>query len=262
MVNSDTSLAEVETRSAGEHRLVLENVISGYRGTMIVRGVELEVPESGIVAIVGPNGSGKSTLIKTVFGLVRLGGGSIRFGGRDLAGFTPAQRLLGGIGYVPQLPSVFPSMSVQENLEMGLYCNRGGEQEAHPVEYAYELFPQLAGRRTALARSLSGGERRMLEISRSMLLRPTLLLLDEPSVGLSPALTRQMFDMLVHLRETAGVSLLVIEQNAKTALEMCDEGVVLVAGKVAYRGTGTELLADDEVRRSFLGGSRRSGQLG
>lgn len=260
MLVDGTEPAETSARVAPVSRhagsMVFDRVVSGYHGNMIVRGVSFEVPTSGIIAIVGPNGSGKSTLIKTAFGLVRVASGQIRFGDQNLAGMSPAQRLACGIGYVPQLPSVFPSMSVQENLEMGLYCDRGGAEAAHPLEYAYELFPQLAGRRSAAARTLSGGERRMLEISRSMLLRPSLLLLDEPSVGLSPALTKHMFEILVRLRETAGVALLVIEQNAKTALQICDEGIVLVGGKIAYHGTGKELLADDEVRRAFLGGGR------
>lgn len=193
-------------------------------------------------------------MIKCAFGLLRPTYGKVTFEGEDITRLSPAQRLGLGIGYVPQLPSVFPSMSVTDNLQMGLYGSRSRVAEHLPVEFAFDLFPRLGERRSAIARSLSGGERRMLEIGRTMLLRPKLILLDEPSVGLSPLLTAQLFETLSDLRDRSGVAILLIEQNARTALEMCDTGVVLVSGRIAYQGSGGELLADDEVRRSFLGG--------
>lgn len=233
--------------------LRVERLVSGYSGVAIVRGVSMFVSPSTISVIVGPNGSGKSTFIKTLFGLVKPLAGTVYFDGRNIAGLAPVQRLAHGIGYVPQLPSIFPTMSVQENLEMGVYSQRHRD-DIEPLDYAFELFPALAERRLALAQTLSGGERRMLEISRSLLLRPSLLLLDEPSVGLSPALTGQMFTLLRKLCTDLGVAMLIVEQNAKTALEACDTGVVLVSGRVAHQGNGKELLANAEVRRAFLGG--------
>jgi ABC-type branched-subunit amino acid transport system ATPase component len=233
-------------------QLVLDDIVAGYQGNVIVHGVSLTVPEAGIVAIVGPNGSGKSTLIKSVFGLVHISHGHISLDGQEISSLSPAKHLDRGMGYVPQLPSIFPSMTVQENLEMGLSRNKG--RNGHLPDYAFELFPSLEKRRTAKAGTLSGGERRMLEIGRTMLLRPSMILLDEPSVGLSPKLTKHLFEVLVQLRETAGVSLLIVEQNARTALEMCDEAVVLVAGRIAHQGRGMDLLADETVRQSFLGG--------
>lgn len=239
--------------TSGDTGLRVERLVSGYAGARIVRGVSMAVPPSQISVIVGPNGSGKSTLIKTLFGLVKPLSGAVYFDGENLSGVAPVGRLGRGMGYVPQLPSIFPSMSVQENLEMGLYCHRN-RPETQPLERAFEIFPQLADRRDALASTLSGGERRMLEISRSLLLSPSLLLLDEPSVGLSPALTGQMFTLLRQLCTDLGVGMLIVEQNAKTALEACDTGLVLVSGRVAYRGDGRELLANSEVRQAFLGG--------
>jgi ABC-type branched-subunit amino acid transport system ATPase component len=236
--------------------LIATDVSAGYRDNLIVRGISLEVPKAGIVAIVGPNGSGKSTLIKALFGLVRLQGGTVVFDGRNITRRTPADLLSDGVGYVPQLPSIFPSMSVWENLEMGLTSAHHTGRSVWPAQHALDLFPALADRRHALAGTLSGGERRMLEIGRTMLLQPSLILLDEPSVGLSPSLTKRLFAILLELREATGVAMLVVEQNVRTALDVCDEALVIVSGQVAHRGKGADLLADPVVRRSFLGAGR------
>ncbi len=234
--------------------LELKGVVAGYGGFDILHGVNLEVRKGEIVAIVGPNGSGKSTVFKAIYGLIKIRLGDVVFENQNVTSFGTQDLLRAGIAMVPQLSTVFPSMSVYENLELGMYLVKDKAQVKRRINDIMELFPRLAERRAQNAGTLSGGERRALEIGRSLMLNPRMILMDEPSVGLSPILTNNMFLQLQELQKTAGITFLVIEQNARSALKIADRGYVIQRGLVSHTGTGSALLADDEVRRSFLGG--------
>lgn len=234
--------------------LSLDGVTAGYGGFDILHGVTLEVRKSEIVSVVGPNGSGKSTVFKAIYGLIPTRKGDIRLSGADIAKSGPQELLRGGVALVPQLSTVFPEMSVRDNLELGMYLVRDKKRVKQRIDEIFDLFPRLSDRRSQNAGSLSGGERRALEIGRSLMLDPTLLLMDEPSVGLSPVLVQEVFDQLETLRREAGITFLLIEQNARSALDMSDWGYVIERGRVTYSGTGADLLGDAEVRRAFLGG--------
>jgi ABC-type branched-subunit amino acid transport system ATPase component len=234
--------------------LRLEAVTAGYGGFDILHGVSLDVRSSEIVCVVGPNGSGKSTVFKAVYGLIPIRLGSVQFEGNDITAAGPQQLLREGVAMVPQLSTVFPDMSVEDNLELGMYLVRDKARVRRRIDEIFDLFPRLSERRNQHAGLLSGGERRALEIGRSLMLDPRLLLMDEPSVGLSPLLVREVFEQLTRLRDEAGITFLLIEQNARSALEMSDWGYVIERGTVSYSGTGADLLAHEEVRRAFLGG--------
>jgi ABC-type branched-subunit amino acid transport system ATPase component len=234
--------------------LAVRDVYAGYAGFDILHGVSLHVGKGEIVCVVGPNGSGKSTVFKAIYGLIGVRQGDILFQGEDISNRRPQQLLQTGIAMVPQQPSVFHAMTVRENLELGMYLVRDKQRIKERIEHVFELFPRLADRRSQNAGTLSGGERRALEISRALMLDPTLVLMDEPSVGLSPILVRGVFEQIAELREQAGLTFLLIEQNARSGLELCDRGYVLDQGRIAYADTGSALLADEEVRRAFLGG--------
>ncbi|MFC4002948.1 ABC transporter ATP-binding protein [Prauserella oleivorans] len=226
---------------------------AGYRGVDILHGVDLTVGEGEIVCVVGPNGSGKSTIFKALYGLIDVREGTVLFDGEDITAYGPQQLLTAGIALVPQLPAIFPAMTVYENIELGMYLERDRAKIRRRIDEVFDLFPKLAARRTQQAGTLSGGERRALEIGRSLMLQPRLVLMDEPSVGLSPLLVREVFEQLRSLRDAAGLTFLMIEQNARSGLELSDRGYVIERGRVTYTGAGSELLADDEVRRTFLG---------
>jgi ABC-type branched-subunit amino acid transport system ATPase component len=257
-----TSAPSTQVLSPGDKRsgssdspmLQLEAITAGYGGFDILHGVDLEVRPSEIVCVVGPNGSGKSTVFKAVYGLIGVRLGTVRFEGADITAAGPQQLLRQGVAMVPQLSTVFPEMSVRDNLELGMYLIRDKARVRRRVDEIFDLFPRLAERRSQHAGLLSGGERRALEIGRSLMLDPRLLLMDEPSVGLSPRLVKEVFDQLRQLRDEAGITFLLIEQNARSALEMSDWGYVIERGRVSYSGAGSDLLAHGEVRRAFLGG--------
>lgn len=234
--------------------LSLKGVVAGYGGFDILHGVDLEVCRGEIVAIVGPNGSGKSTVFKAVYGLIKVRLGEVLFEKHDINSKRPEDLLRTGIAMVPQLSTIFPAMSVYENLELGMYLVRDKKQVKRRIDEILSLLPRLAERRNQNAGTLSGGERRALEIGRSLMLNPRMILMDEPSVGLSPILAKDMFNQLRELRAAAGITFLLIEQNARSALELADRGYVIQRGVVTHTGTGSALLGDDEVRRSFLGG--------
>ncbi|MFF5987245.1 ABC transporter ATP-binding protein [Prauserella flavalba] len=247
---------EAAPRTDGAERgplLEVRGLRAGYRGVDILHGVDLDVAEGEIVCVVGPNGSGKSTVFKALYGLIDVREGSVVFGGEDITSHGPQQLLTAGIALVPQQPAIFPAMTVHENIELGMYLERDKGKIRRRVAEVFELFPKLAARRSQQAGTLSGGERRALEIGRSLMLRPRLVLMDEPSVGLSPVLVHEVFEQLRSLRDAAGLTFLMIEQNAKSGLELSDRGYVIERGRVTYSGAGAELLADDEVRRTFLG---------
>jgi ABC-type branched-subunit amino acid transport system ATPase component len=237
--------------------LVVEDVHASYGRFDVLRGLSIGVAQGELVAILGPNGAGKSTLLKTVAGFLAPRQGSIRFGGAEVGGLRPPALLRKGIAYVMQRTSLFPKMTIQENLELGAYIRETTDAVREDIERVLALFPRLAERRQQRAEGLSGGERRMLEIGRALLLRPTLLLLDEPTMGLAPLVMDLIFDKILEVR-AAGATVIMVEQNARRALEVSDRAYVLEQGQTRVEGRGEELLASEAVRRAYLG----SGALG
>ena len=226
---------------------------AGYDDALILRGVDLSAAEEEIVAIVGPNGAGKSTLLKAIYGLVRPSGGSVRFAGDEVTGLRADRLTRRGMNLVPQVDNVFPTLTVMENLHVGaLVLPR--EQRQAEIERMLGLFPLLADRRRQRAGSLSGGQRKLIALARALVAQPRLLLLDEPSAGLSPVAIDLVFEKLVEIR-ALGIAIVMVEQNARRALALADRGYVLDTGRNAYTGAGSELLADPRVVELYLGGS-------
>lgn len=231
--------------------LEVRGVYGGYGGMNILNGVDLTADKDEIVVIIGPNGAGKSTLLKAAFGLVRISEGKVIFDGRDVTNERPDQLVRRGVSFVPQDRNVFASMTVQENLEMGAYLRR---DDIRPqLEWVYDLFPRLAERRKQLAGVMSGGERQMVAMGRALMLEPKLLLLDEPTAGLSPKFIDQTFEQ-VRAINRRGVGIVMVEQNAKQALQIADRGYVLTTGRNRVTDTGRNLLENKEVAEIFLGG--------
>jgi branched-chain amino acid transport system ATP-binding protein len=237
--------------ATGDPILSVAGVVGGYGGADILHGVDMSVGQREIVGIVGPNGAGKSTALKAIFGLISLRAGAIRFEGRDITGWTPNRIVRCGIGYVPQVDNVFREMTVEENLEMGAFLRSGSLAAA--LERIYGLFPDLVDKRRKPAGSLSGGQRQMVAFGRALMLDPQLLLLDEPTAGLSPRYCEQIFQIVRDVR-AAGVAVLLVEQHAKQALAFCDRAYVLASGRNRAEGTGQGLLGDREIAQMFLGG--------
>jgi branched-chain amino acid transport system ATP-binding protein len=233
--------------------LEIENLSVSYGGLAALRGVSLSVGEGQFVAIVGPNGAGKTTLFKTISGTVAPVGGSIRFDGRDLLAISPPLRAHLGIAHVPEGRQVFASLTVIENLEMGAYAERGRTEWQRNLDRIFTLFPVLAERRNQMAGTLSGGEQQMVAIGRGMASAPRLLLLDEPSMGLAPTIADLIFDRIAALHQEDGLTILLVEQRVAEALESCDYGYVLETGRVVLEGPHRALMADDRVRRAYLG---------
>jgi branched-chain amino acid transport system ATP-binding protein len=233
--------------------LSIEDLSVSYGGLAALRGVSLTVDEGQFVAIVGPNGAGKTTLFKSISGTVTPGAGKIEFEGRNLLAVPPAERAHLGIAHVPEGRQVFASLTVLENLEMGAYAARGRADWRRNLDRIFALFPVLAERRRQLAGTLSGGEQQMLAIGRGIASAPRLLLLDEPSMGLAPTIADLIFDRIAALHREDRVTLLLVEQRVAEALESCDYGYVLEAGEVVLEGSHRGLMADDRVRRAYLG---------
>lgn len=231
--------------------LKLVDVVSGYTDVNIIQGVSMEVNKNEIVTIVGPNGSGKSTLMKTIFGLVELRNGRILFDGSDISQLRTDKIVRKGIGYVPQERNVFPSLTVLENLEIGAFIRRDRFKEG--LEEVFNIFPELKKKSAQKVGTMSGGEQKMVAVGRALILMPTLLLLDEPSSGLSPKLRDVLFKKIVDINEL-GTSLMIVEQNARMALSVSRRGYVLEMGKKRFEGEGKSLLANEEVKRLYLGG--------
>lgn len=230
--------------------LEFTDVISGYGEMEILHGVSIRVDEGEIVSIIGPNGAGKSTLLKTVFGMLNTWQGNIVFRDEEITRLSPEQIVRKGMCYVPQVDNTFPSLTVQENLEMGAYIR---DDDYRPrIEEVYELFPDIEKRRSTRVEKLSGGMRQMVALGRALMLDPQMLLLDEPSAGLAPLVVDMIFDR-IHAIRKQGVTFLIIEQNARKALENSDRGYVLVDGKNRLDGPGSELLADEQIGELFLG---------
>ena len=236
--------------------LELRNVEAGYGSLQILHGVSLQVNEGEVVAVIGPNGAGKSTAFKVIMGFISYLGGEIVFDGHDLVGQRP-DRILGlGLGYVPQGRVVFSQMTVRENLEMGAYLERDTAKIKVSMDYVFSLFPRLGERRRQLAGTMSGGEQQMLAMGRALMMRPRMMMLDEPSLGLSPRFVDEMFDKIVALAR-GGLTVMLVEQNAARALEVSERGYVLELGRNRFEGSGRELLENPEVRRLYLGGGVR-----
>jgi ABC-type branched-subunit amino acid transport system ATPase component len=231
--------------------LEVSQIVAGYGETEILHGISMQVFKGEFVTIIGPNGSGKSTLLKSVYGLVRPQRGAVWFQGRNITEVPPERMVEQGLSYVPQSSNIFPSLSVQENLEMGAYIRKGGLRQR--LQEMYALFPDLAQRRSQKAGNLSGGQRQMLAFARAMMLDPRLLLLDEPSAGLSPAMVGIVFDAIKRIHGS-GVSIVIVEQNARDALRLSHRGYVLANGENRLEGEGEELLNSPEVARLYLGG--------
>ena len=235
--------------------LEVNNVFSGYGETEILHGVSIEIYENEIVTIIGPNGCGKSTLMKTIFGLLRATSGNIDFlidnKLTTINNFDTENLIKQGLSYVPQSDNVFPSLSIEENLEMGSFIKEEGMAES--IESMYELFPVLKEKRNDPASQLSGGQRQMLAFARAMMLKPKLIILDEPSAGLAPNLVNSVFETILTIHK-AGVAVLMVEQNAKAALERSNRGYVLATGENKAEGTGKSLLKNKEIASLYLGG--------
>ena len=230
-----------------------DSLTAGYGKMPILHGVTLEVRQGEMVSVNGPNGAGKSTAFKTIVGFLRPSDGRVVFDGQDITGLRPDQVLHRGLAYVPQGRIVFPQMTVLENLEMGAYTERDPARVAGALERVYALFPILGERRRQTAGTMSGGEQQMVAIARALMTSPRLILLDEPSLGLSPKFVTLIFDKLLEMKR-GGFTLMVVEQNAMRALGIADRGYVLELGKNRFAGPGQRLLADPEVKRLYLGG--------
>lgn len=239
----------------GRPLLEIQDVYSGYRTDFdILKGVNIHVKPGEIVCVIGPNGAGKSTVFKALYGFITVRQGRVLFDDRDITNIRPQDALKSGITIVPQLRSVFPQMTVKENLEMGMYLERDKKRIQRQIDYIFDLFPRLAERAKQKVGTMSGGEQRMLEIGRALMWEPKLVLMDEPSAGLAPLITKSIFRGIKQLNQQIGLTVLMIEQNARQGLEISDRGYVLELGRNSYEGTGQELLHNSEVRRAFLGG--------
>jgi branched-chain amino acid transport system ATP-binding protein len=233
--------------------LAVEDIVGGYGKLTVLNGTSFKVARGAITTVIGPNGAGKSTVFKAVFGLLRVQRGRIVFDGREVTNLDPRRLLELGISYVPQGRNVFPELSVLHNLELGATSAGPDAKIAARIESLMERFPMLRRKAGAQASTLSGGEQKLLEIARGLLLEPKLMLIDEPSIGLSPLLVKETFGILQDLR-AKGVSILMVEQNAKRALEISDFGVVLELGRTRMEGAASAILADPRVGQLFLGG--------
>ena len=228
-----------------------EKMTGGYGGPDIITSCTVSVNRGEIVAILGPNGAGKSTVMKAMLGLLNLKLGKVIIDGKDISKLTPQDRVKEGIAFVPQTRNVFTGLSVKENLEMGAYLREESFEEI--IEEIYDLFPILKEKKSQLVGELSGGQRQQVALGRALMIKPSVLMLDEPTAGVSPIIMDELFDHILKVKKT-NVAIIMVEQNAKQALSISDRGYVLVTGENRYSGTGKELLNDPRVRSSFLGG--------
>lgn len=250
MDSAPGSAAKMHT---GDAFLIGDSMTGGYgkTGPDILHDCTIAVNKGEIAVIVGPNGAGKSTAMKATFGMLNLRQGAVRLDGEDITDLSPQDRVVKGMGFVPQTSNIFTSMTVEENLEMGAFIRRDDYRDT--MAQVYDLFPILKEKRRQAAGELSGGQRQQVAVGRALMTQPKVLLLDEPTAGVSPIVMDELFDRIIEVART-GISILMVEQNARQALEIADKGYVLVQGANAHTGTGKDLLADPEVRQSFLGG--------
>mgnify|MGYP001323372548 FL=1 len=228
-----------------------EGLYGGYGGADILHGCSIGVNKGEVAVVVGPNGAGKSTAMKAMFGLLDIREGSVELDGQDISRLPPQERVGLGMGFVPQNANVFTSMTVEENLEMGAFIRKDDFRPT--MEQVFSLFPVLGEKRSQPAGELSGGQRQQVAVGRALMTQPSVLMLDEPTAGVSPIVMDELFDRIIEIAKT-GIAILMVEQNARQALEIADRGFVLVQGQNRYTDTGEALLADPEVRKSFLGG--------
>ena len=250
MDSAPGSAAKMHT---GDAFLIGDSMTGGYgkTGPDILHDCTIAVNKGEIAVIVGPNGAGNSTAMKATFGMLNLRQGAVRLDGEDITDLSPQDRVVKGMGFVPQTSNIFTSMTVEENLEMGAFIRRDDYRDT--MAQVYDLFPILKEKRRQAAGELSGGQRQQVAVGRALMTQPKVLLLDEPTAGVSPIVMDELFDRIIEVART-GISILMVEQNARQALEIADKGYVLVQGANAHTGTGKDLLADPEVRQSFLGG--------
>jgi len=233
--------------------LELHDVEAAYGRIQILHKVSLYVDAQEVVCVIGPNGAGKSTTFKVIMGFIDYLGGEVRFDGDDIVGFRPDQILGRGLGYVPQGRIVFNQMTVRENLELGAFVERDRNKIRDSMDYVFDLFPRLQERQKQLAGTMSGGEQQMLAMGRALMTRPKMIMMDEPSLGLSPRFVDEVFEKIVALSEE-GLTIMLVEQNAARALEISHRGYVLELGQNRYEGDGQDLLDNQDVRRMYLGG--------
>jgi branched-chain amino acid transport system ATP-binding protein len=236
-----------------EPLLVLDQVFAGYGKMTILNGTSARIRRGAITTVIGPNGAGKSTMFKTIFGLLPVRSGSIAFNGHETTNFTPRQLLDIGVGYIPQGRNIFPELSVRHNLELGGVALSDQARLPNRLDEILQRFPMLTEKADAQASTLSGGQQKMLDVARGLLLDPKLILIDEPSIGLSPLMVQEVFTILKSLRDN-GVTILLIEQNAKQALQISDYGLVLEQGQARIEDTAPKILADPRIAQLFLGG--------
>ncbi|MBV0924535.1 ABC transporter ATP-binding protein [Halomicroarcula limicola] len=248
MATSDT-----DTTTTTDPILSMDDVTSGYGNTTVLHDVSIAIEEEDVACLIGPNGSGKSTLMKSIYGFADVQSGTVTFRDEDITGRSPQENLRNRISYVLQDASVFPNMTVQENMLMGGYVFDDDEQAAERAETLYDEFPVLGDIRQQKAGTLSGGQRRLLELARALMVDPDLMLLDEPSIGLEPRFIDDVFERIEQLNDL-GTTILLVEQNAEKGLSVADRGFVLASGEIKFTGTGTELLNNEEVGRLYLGG--------
>lgn len=232
--------------------LSIKNLTAGYGGPIIIENIRISVREGEIVTLIGPNGAGKSTVLKSIFGLTKIADGEILFFSQKLIGLNTFEITSRGICYVPQGRSIFPSLTVEENLEMGAYIKKNKKEILGNLKYVYGKFPRLHERRKQQAKLLSGGEQQMVALGRALMLKPQLLLLDEPSIGLAPKIVQEVFEKILEIRKD-GTSILMVEQNANMALSVSDRAYALELGKNCCEGTGKEMLADPRIAKAYLG---------
>ena len=231
--------------------LSAENMLGGYGETTILNDCSISVKKGEIAVIVGPNGAGKSTAMKAIFGMLDLRAGNIVFDGKDISDLKPQERVKSGMGFVPQTHNVFTSMTVMENLEIGGFTNQ--ENLSKNISEVFKLFPVLEEKQKQLVGELSGGQRQQVAVGRALMTNPKLLMLDEPTAGVSPLVVKELFEKITSIART-GIAILMVEQNARQALEIADNGFVLVQGENKYTDKGSKLLSNKEVRKAFLGG--------
>lgn len=236
--------------------LKIDQITAGYTRVDILHDLDLEVKNGQIVSVIGPNGAGKSTLLKSIFGLLNPSRGKVMLNQEDITGLKPSEIARKGISYVPQVKNIFPSMTIEENLEMGAFIRE--DDYSHRMQEVFALFPDLEKRRNQIAGHLSGGQRQMVAMGRALMLDPQVLLLDEPTAGLAPLLVSMIFDKITEIN-AGGVAIVIVEQNAREALKMSDHGYVLAMGRNVLNDSGPSLLENEEVGRLYLGGAAKSG---